>query len=441
MSHEHRVIRFPHRRSVGTLFVADENQPEEWELLNQARGLIVTPENQPIKWAWLEEARGKVSIPAGVKLKLKVSGKGSGSLSPLADLRPDDLHVLDLSRSEVVDTSLEHIQNLTGLKVLELTATNVTDLALQYLSELIELRGLGLSHCQISGKGLVYLKKMTDLRELWMSGAEIYDDEVVHLQNFKALVQLGMSGTRIEDPGLQNLAPLTNLVRLYLFNTRVTKEGAQNFRKIVPGCRVKWKPPTDDNGQYPVDELDPSLDFDQMMSDLPSNLVDMMRLPLDVPGQPGGTEGGVMPEADFWAIIDLLDWDKQGNDDAVIEPAVKALADRPNKDVFAFADLLAQKLHNLDGKKFAQHIGRDSYKGDDEHFSKHWFLGARCCVISNGKEYFEEVLQEPSSMPKDLEFEALLAIPARAWERKTGKKFAYATKCSYETFANKNGWK
>ncbi len=440
MSSEHRVIRFPHRRSIGTLFVADENQPEEWELLNQARGLIVTPENQPIKWAWLEEARGKVSIPAGVKLKLKISGKGSGSLAPLQDLRPDDLHVLDLNRSEVTDVSLAHIQHLTGLKVLELTATNVTDLALEYLEDLTNLQGLGLSHCHITGDGLIFLKKLTDFRELWLSGADINDDQLEHLQNFTSLVQLGMSGTKISDDGLKNLEPLKKLMRLYLFNTKVTREGAQNFRQIVPGCRVKWKPPTEDNGHDPTDELDPSLDFDEMMGDLPADLLSKLRLPLDISNDAGDTQQTSMSESAFWQIIELLDWEKQGNDDAVIEPAVSSLAAYSKKDVCVFTDLLAEKLHQLDGKKFAQQIGRDSYQDDEQHFSKQWFLGARCCVIVNGREFFQEVLNDPESMPKDLEFEALLSIPARAFERKTGKKFAYAAKCSYETFANKEGW-
>ncbi len=41
---EERIIRFPHRRSIGTLFVAPESQPEEWELLTVVRGLVVSPE-------------------------------------------------------------------------------------------------------------------------------------------------------------------------------------------------------------------------------------------------------------------------------------------------------------------------------------------------------------------------------------------------------------
>ncbi|HEY9733711.1 MAG TPA: hypothetical protein V6C89_17480, partial [Drouetiella sp.] len=60
-----KTVKFPHRRSIGSLFVADESQPEEWQLLSQVRGLIVTPENQPIKLEWLEEARANVVVPPG----------------------------------------------------------------------------------------------------------------------------------------------------------------------------------------------------------------------------------------------------------------------------------------------------------------------------------------------------------------------------------------
>ncbi len=107
------------------------------------RGLVVTPENQPIKWEWLEEARGNVAVPLGKKLKLKVSGKGSGSLAALAELHSDDLHTLDLSRSEISDISLTHLHSLKGLKVLELTATNISDEGAMHLSPLTSLHGLG----------------------------------------------------------------------------------------------------------------------------------------------------------------------------------------------------------------------------------------------------------------------------------------------------------
>lgn len=440
MATQHKVIRFPHRRSAGTLYIAPLDQPEEWELLSQVRGLVVTPENQPIRWELLEEARGNVTVPVGYKLKLKVGGKGSGSLAPLSDLQADDLHTLDLSRSEISDISLSHLKKLTQLKVLELTATSITDDGLQFLTPLAELRGLGLSHCHISGAGIKHLRNLTDLRELWMSGADLGDVDLPNLYNMAKLVQLGLSGTKVTDTGLPHLKRLSSLLRIYLFNTQVTQEGTETFRKSLPNCRVKWKPaPKVDESLL---DVDPSTPLEQLLAGLPDEVRSAFALPLDVPDGSGpSTDFGLsMNEDVFWQIIEQMDWDESGNDDAVIEPCVEELASLKDQDILAFADILSEKLHELDGEIFAREIGKDAYSDDGNRFSRTCFLAARCCVVANGREFYHDVLKDPSEMPKDMEFQALLKIPSRAYERKTGKKLTYITKCSHETFANKSGW-
>jgi Protein of unknown function (DUF4240)/Leucine rich repeat/Leucine Rich repeat len=431
-----KTVKFPHRRSIGSLFVADESQPEEWQLLSQVRGLIVTPENQPIKWEWLEEARANVDVPAGKKLKLKMSGKGSGSLAPLADIQSDDLHTLDLSRSEITDISLSHIEHLSGMKVLELTSTNITDAGLIHLKALTSLQGLGLSHCHISGHGISDLASLQGLRELWMSGADLSDAELEHITVLNNLVQLGLSGTKITNEGLMRLAKIKSLVRLYVFNTAVTKEGTEKLRELSPNCRAKWKPaqafvPDD----YSYDDTKGGDDDFLKMSD---GLRSMLDLPIE--RTPSSSENGKFSEDDFWRTVELLDWTHTGEDEAVIEPAVEALCNRSEKDITAFADILSEKLHRLDGETFAKEIGKDAYKGPEHRFARNWFLRVRCCVVANGSEYFQEVLAEPENMPKDLEFEAILRVAAKAYERKTGRKLSLKTKYNYETFGNKHGW-
>lgn len=427
-----KTVNFPHRRSIGSLYVACESQPEEWQLLSQVRGLIVTPENQPIKWEWLEEARGPVRVPAGKKLKLKMSGKGSGSLAPLSELGKDDLHTLDLSRSEVSDLSLTHIEHLVALKVLELTATGISDAGLKHLKGLNCLQGLGLSHCHISGDGVRELSQLQQLRELWLSGADIWDEELSAITVFKKLVQLGLSGTRITNQGLPRLCALKELVRLYVFNTQVNKEGADKVRELLPNCRAKWKPAQ----PYIADEsLEGDTDGGELISLLPDGLASM----LDIPGtQTAPAKNG--SDAEFWHAVDLLDWDKCGDDDQVIEPAVAWLFEKTEREIISFANVLSEKLHRLDGEAFAREIGEDAYRGPEHRFSRNWFLRVRCCVVANGREFFQEVIACPSHMPKDLEFEALLRIAPRAFERKTGRKMASKTRYNYETFANKEGW-
>lgn len=146
-----------------------------------------------------------------------------------------------------------------------------------------------------------------------------------------------------------------------------------------------------------------------------------------------------LSEAAFWEIIALLDWSKAGNDEAVVEPAKAMLASGAVRHIFEFADLLSEKLYALDGLKYALQIGEDAWS-PDQYFSVDNFLYARCCVVANGKEAYEEVLNDPAQMPKDLAFEELLYIPSEAYERKTGKRYDYTPSYPIETYSNQIGW-
>ena len=76
----------------------------------------------------------------------------------------------------------------------------------------------------------------------------------------------------------------------------------------------------------------------------------------------------------------------------------------------------------------------------DSGFSADGFLYSRCVVVANGKVVYERILADPSQMPKDMEFEALLSMAWKAFEKKTGKEYDRLTRVSFETFSNKVGW-
>ena len=284
-----------------------------------------------------------------------MSGKGSGSLTPIEDLLADDLHTLDLSRSEISDVSLTHIKHLSGMKLLELTSTSITDAGLVDLKDLTSLQGLGLSHCDITGEGIADLVKLQELRELWLSGADISDEQLDHVAILNNLVQLGLSGTKITNNGLLRLVKLKSLVRLYVFNTGVTKEGTEKLREHLPNCRAKWKPAQ----PYVPEEFSDDIAGGEEFTSMPDGLRSMLDLPME--RTPSSDNNGKFNEAEFWHTIELLDWDQSGDDEQVIEPAVEALVKRPEKDIIAFADILSEKLHRLDGEVFAKEIGKDSY--------------------------------------------------------------------------------
>lgn len=149
---------------------------------------------------------------------------------------------------------------------------------------------------------------------------------------------------------------------------------------------------------------------------------------------------GGMDEEQFWAVIDLLDWDKRDRQEAQAS-AVAALSTFSKGDIQTFHELLAEKLHALDGRRFAEQLGSNRYTGEEGHFSVDDFLYARCGVVANGRAFFEAVLRQPERMPKEFTFEQLLYLPERAWREKTGRDdYGFAPKTWVETFSNADGW-
>jgi predicted DNA-binding WGR domain protein len=146
-----------------------------------------------------------------------------------------------------------------------------------------------------------------------------------------------------------------------------------------------------------------------------------------------------MSDEVFWRLLRLLNWKKVGDDEAVIEPVVAALALMSVADIEQFENILAEKLYKLDTESHAREIGEEAFR-PGKYFSVDWFLYERCVVVANGREFHESVLADPTKMPKDMEFEAILSIAPSAYERKTGKELDHVTTFSYETYSNQVGW-
>ena len=109
------------------------------------------------------------------------------------------------------------------------------------------------------------------------------------------------------------------------------------------------------------------------------------------------------------------------------------------RHIFEFADVLSKKLYALDGRIYAEQIGQSAWS-PDHYFSVDNFLYARCCVVANGKDLYEQVLHQPDLWPKDITFETLLYVPAMAYERKTGQDWDYISAFPIETYSNEAAW-
>jgi len=449
-----RLLRFPTRYSLGGLYTAPNSQPETWELLTTPQGLIVNPENQPINWQWLDEARGDVLFEDedDVKLQLRLAGSAASSLAPLENLPADAFHVFDMSRTQVADLGLTHISHMSSIRVLELAYTPTGDAGLGFISRLNKIQSLGLTATNVTSDGLLHLSALTDLRELWLNGTGIDDSACEHLTGLSSLMLLGLSGTKVTDSTITQLKSLKNLLRLYLFNTKISEEAITELRSHLPALRVKWKRPVPTRPEFTLADLvDLSLKTkSDDLGDGPDGglgageeraVTSKAATRGDVQTKSLSSPQSILSEGQFWDLIDLLNWDAEGDDDNVIAPAVQKLKEMDNDAIAAFEEILCEKLFLLDAERFAREIGRDSYQGQGRYFSKEWFLAARCCAVANGQGFFEEVLGEPKAMPKDLGFLALKELAARAYKAKNGKDFKYLTRFNPDSMSNQTGWR
>ncbi|MEY4905384.1 MAG: hypothetical protein RLZZ292_3199 [Bacteroidota bacterium] len=144
-------------------------------------------------------------------------------------------------------------------------------------------------------------------------------------------------------------------------------------------------------------------------------------------------------EKRFWKIIAQLDW-RTTDTEKILFPAIVALSRCSQNDIKNFHNLLHEKLFMLDAKPFAEALGSNRYTPDGR-FSTDSFLYSRCCVVANGEHFFYHVLNNPSKMPKEYTFEALLSLPSQAWFLKTGKNnYVHIPETWCETFSNSEGW-
>lgn len=146
-----------------------------------------------------------------------------------------------------------------------------------------------------------------------------------------------------------------------------------------------------------------------------------------------------MSAIDFFHITDAyLDWDKEGDNEAVLEPLIAFLAKWGDELIFAFDDTMADLLYSLDTKK----IAKDIYK--NQHFSADEFLYIRCVALVNSKRFYNDVVKGRRKMKHDLEFEAILYVPGLAWARRHHSKpeeYPHSTQFCYETMSNSEGWR
>lgn len=141
----------------------------------------------------------------------------------------------------------------------------------------------------------------------------------------------------------------------------------------------------------------------------------------------------------FWNTMELCDWTNEGDDNKVLMPVVKFLSIQEDSVIFEFDDIMSELLNELDTKKLADQCEKaDPYMCDDT------FLYSRCVALINGSEYYEKAKNGKKKEIWNMEFEALLYVPQRAWAFKhkaSEEEYPHFAPLSYETGSNTEAWK
>ena len=143
----------------------------------------------------------------------------------------------------------------------------------------------------------------------------------------------------------------------------------------------------------------------------------------------------------FWRLIALIDQPAlaAGDENGALAPLQATLEEAELAELFAFDELLARALYELDTPRHLDEAGASSGSADA-------FLYARCWVVARGLEQYVAVHKDPAQMPQTLEewCEPLLLVAQEAWAVKTGADpadYPHISTVSYETGANQAAWR
>ncbi|HEY9731224.1 MAG TPA: hypothetical protein V6C89_04895 [Drouetiella sp.] len=155
-----KTIKFP-ETSLGEVLVESKDDPEYWEGIGEARGVV--------------------NVPTGSNIQLEVRKEKPMHLVGLKELDPHALQSIDFSESAVEDEDL------------------------QYLLHFSRLHEIDLSHTAISDEGIEHLVKLQSLKKIWLDNTKITDAALAKLNGLQQLTKVSLTGTDVAESSIREL--------------------------------------------------------------------------------------------------------------------------------------------------------------------------------------------------------------------------------------------
>lgn len=201
-----RTLQFPEDRSMGQISI------RPWGAMYNA------------EWQDYQDARGAVQIPANTEASLQVSETACVDLSPLAQLRADDLQGISFQRTPVTDADLAYIEGMSALRDVHLGGTSIGDKGLSYLQNISTIDELILRDTRVTDSGMSYVENLSHMKFLMLNMTDVTDEGIAHIANMSELEVLDLFNVAITDKGAQYLQNLTSLRELGAEDTQLGDE-------------------------------------------------------------------------------------------------------------------------------------------------------------------------------------------------------------------------
>jgi len=172
--------------------------------------------------------------------ELNLSGSRIASWNlPKLFLCLSNLVSLNLSSTDISDTTLCNVQYLLAVEQLYLTWTGISDAGLSIISTITTLKTLALGNCfNITDTGVAHLSNLVNLEELDLSYSdecEITDQSMYSISNLAGLKKLNISRCkRVTDNGLSYIGKLVMLEWLNISSCwQISDDGLFHLSSLV----------------------------------------------------------------------------------------------------------------------------------------------------------------------------------------------------------------
>lgn len=173
-----RTLKFPDDSSIGEVLLESEDDPDYWEAVGAATGLV--------------------TVPAGRNIQLEIRKEGQLELTALKQLDPHAIQSLDLSGSAVKDADLAEIVHFNRLNEIDLSDTQITDSGVENIAKIHSLKKIWLDNSKVTDSALKALTALQELQKVSFVGTEVTEQGIEQVKaEFPSKCEIVMASGKV----------------------------------------------------------------------------------------------------------------------------------------------------------------------------------------------------------------------------------------------------